>query len=72
MEIIPDWMCDIHMTQMEWVPSDDYYAYPEGGYWFCEECWLDDEADFDAEHSDFEEDDKEIYGLVEFEERGWG
>jgi len=46
--------CEIHDCQMEWVTYSEP-CFGLAGYWYCEECWLDEEADFDAEHSDFEE-----------------
>lgn len=47
--------CEIHGCEMEWVESPDPMGEGYYGYWFCEECRLDEEADFDAEHSDFED-----------------
>lgn len=47
---IPGEVCMTHNILMDWVENP---AHPEGGYWFCEQCWLDEEADFDPEHSDW-------------------
>ena len=46
--------CTIHDCEMEWIVYSDPIFAP-GGFWFCQECWDDEEADFDPEHSDFEE-----------------
>ena len=43
-------------NEMEWAPGD---FPPAGGVWYCELCALDDEADFDPEHSDFEDSENE-------------
>jgi hypothetical protein len=32
--------CQIHDCEMEWIVES---SHPEGGYWFCQECWDDDE-----------------------------
>lgn len=35
--------CQVHDCEMEWMPSD---SHPDGGSWYCEECWCDEEAMF--------------------------
>lgn len=36
--------CETHGTEMDWVVVEgDPYAFPDGGYWNCDECVAEEE-----------------------------
>lgn len=36
--------CEIHDTEMDWIVVEgDLYAFPNGGYWNCDQCVAEEE-----------------------------
>lgn len=47
--------CEIHDTEMEWVPVEDDAMMGAPGFWYCEECRIEEEGRSEDEEDSVEE-----------------
>lgn len=52
-------ICSVHGRVMEWMPNDDTYVFPFGGFWYCELCWIEEEDYFSSKDAHIPDDEVE-------------
>lgn len=57
--------CKIHDCEMEWTPNE---AHPEGGFWFCPECFAAEEAIFVETDEEYLKAYNAIMGMIRGDE----